>query len=226
MASAALVMILMALLLHPVHESLAEGQWNADRTALQVSLRLAPRDLDEVLSKRQKRAIRLEKESPADTEKLLVDYLVDRFFLDSSTAAENLEDPAASDARRKRFRWVGVEREVRFVWVYFEIQPPISAGPQGETEEEGRTARWWLHNRVMFEIDARQINTFQLLRSNPPVSVRTTRERPAGVLSPAGVSSPAGVLGGSTEDDGVPSRDCESSPDQKQRNSSLEEMGG
>lgn len=220
MASAPLVTILMALLLHPVHESLAEGQWNEDRTALQVSLRLSPRDLDEVLSKRQNRAIRLEKETPADTEKLLGDYLVDRFFLDSSPAADNLENPAASDARRKRFRWVGVEREVRFVWVYFEIEPPISAAPQGVTEDEGRTARWWLHNRVMFEIDARQINTFQLLRSNPPVSVRTTRERPAGVLSPAG------LLGGSTEGDGAPSRDRESSPDQEQPGSSLEERGG
>lgn len=157
-------------LAHPFHVSVAESQWNDDRSRLQISLRLSPRDLDAVLSETTGRRIVLEKESDEKAQKLLTDYLRDRIFLSASKADASTKDADAIAARRRRFHWVGIEHEIRYVWVYFELERL--------TEAESV----WLTHRVMFETEPTQINTVQLLRSDPPVAVRTTRSEPTQLL--------------------------------------------
>lgn len=155
---------------HPFHVSVAEAQWNDDRSRLQVSLRLSPRDLDAVLSETTGRRVVLEKESDERTKKLLADYLRDRIFLSASEKNALAKDADAVTARQQRFHWVGVEHEIRYVWVYFELDRPTEADSV------------WLTHRVMFETEPTQSNTMQLLRSDPPIAVRTTRDRPTQLL--------------------------------------------
>lgn len=155
---------------HPFHVSVAESQWNEDRSRLQVALRLSPRDLDAVLSQTTGKRVVLEKESDEKTKELLTNYLRDRIFLSTSKESALIRDADVVAERRQRFRWVGVEDEIRYVWVYFELERPPAAKSV------------WLTNRVMFETEPTQINTLQLLRSDPPVAVRTTRNQPTELL--------------------------------------------
>lgn len=155
---------------HPFHVSVAEAQWNEDRSRLQVSLRLSPRDLDAVLSQTTGKRVVLEKESDEKTKELLTNYLRDRIFLSASKENALIRDAEVVAERRQRFRWVGVEDEIRYVWVYFELERPPAAKSV------------WLTHRVMFETEPTQINTLQLLRSDPPVAVRTTRSQPTELL--------------------------------------------
>lgn len=157
-------------LAHPFHVSVAEAQWNNDRSRLQIALRLSPRDLDAVLSQASGRRVVLEKESDEKTKELLIAYLRDRVYLSSSQQDATTRDAEAVDQRRRRFHWVGVEDEVRYVWVYFELERPVGSDSV------------WLSNRVMFETEPTQINTLQLLRSDPPIAVRTTRDNPTQAL--------------------------------------------
>lgn len=158
--------LLLALLWHPFHVSLAEAQWNSDRSRLKIALRLHPRDLDAALSESSGRRILLEKESAENVEKLLTTYLANSIYLSASRADAMASDAKPIAARRERFHWVGIENEVRYVWVYFELERPEADEPV------------WLTNRVIFETEPTQINTLQLLRTDPPVAVRTTRENP------------------------------------------------
>ncbi|WP_164100417.1 DUF6702 family protein [Candidatus Laterigemmans baculatus] len=158
--------LFVALLWHPFHVSVAEAQWNADHSRLKIALRLHPRDLDAALSEATGRRIVLEKESAESTKKLLSDYLAGTIYLSDSPAAAAGDAAEQRVQRRARFHWVGVEDEVRYVWVYFELERPAAEAPV------------WLTNRVIFETEPTQINTLQLLRTDPPVALRTTRGNP------------------------------------------------
>lgn len=155
--------LLLSALLHPFHVSVAEAQWNSEGSRLKVALRLHPRDLDAALSETTGLRVVLEKESDEKAKELLVAYLRDRIFLSASAADASLGEPEDLAARRGRFHWVGLEQELRYVWVYFELQRPATSEAV------------WLTNRVIFEAEPTQINTLQLLRTDPPVAVRTTR---------------------------------------------------
>lgn len=158
--------LLLSLLWHPFHVSVAEAQWNSDRSRLKVALRLHPRDLDAALSETHGRRIILEKESAESSEKLLTAYLSNSLFL-SASPEQALDSGAKQVAdRRGRFHWVGFEDEIRYVWVYFELERVAADEPV------------WLTNRVIFDAEPTQINTLQLLRTDPPIAVRTTRSNP------------------------------------------------
>jgi hypothetical protein len=153
---------------HPFHVSVAEAQWNLAGQRLQVALRLSPRDLDAALSNVTGRRIVLEKESPEETKRLVEAYLRGVIYL-----ADNPHPPAASadtSELQDRFHWVGIQDEVRYVWVYFELQKPEGAD------------KLWLHNRVFFETERTQINTLQLMKTDPAIAVRTNIEQPSGPI--------------------------------------------
>lgn len=166
--------LLLALLLHPFHISFAEAQWNETGNRLNVALRLDPRDLDAALSASTGRRIVLEKESEARAAELLTEYLRDAIFITGSAAEARATEKQAIAARHKRFHWVGFEHELRYVWVYFELERP----PGAES--------LWLTNRVMIEAEPTQINTLQLVRTDPPVAVRTTQAEPTQPLQGTG----------------------------------------
>lgn len=150
---------------HPFHTSVAEAQWNEAGDRLQVSLRLSPRDLDYALSATSGRRVVLEKMPEEEAKPLLTAYLRDRIFLTANEQAATKAEPEQIKARQQRFHWVGLEQDVRYTWVYFELELPSLPGGI------------WLTNRVMFEADKTQINTFQMVKEKPAISLQTTREQ-------------------------------------------------
>lgn len=160
---------------HPFHTSVAEAQWTADGKTLQVSLRLTPADLDLALSEFHGRRVDLERETTESQQRLLSEYLRDAIYLSPSLDEAKNTASDVQKARRERFTWVGIQDEVRYVWVYFELQRTVMA-----TDEQSDV---WLTNRVMFEAEPTQINTLQLMRTEKPVAVRTTKSEPTKQLN-------------------------------------------
>lgn len=163
---------------HPFHVSVAEAQWNESLDRLQVALRLNPRDLEHCLGQTTSKRVVLDGMSEKDVRALVEPYLRNRIFLSNSPGslggevkAEDRDTPEAMKDRHERFHWIGCEQDVRYTWVYFELARP-------KVIEK----KLWLHNRVMFEVDATQINTLQLMRTKPPVAIRTTAQVPSGEI--------------------------------------------
>ena len=107
-----------ALWAHPFHVSLAEVEWNARSGKLEVAVRVDPFDLERVLQQRAGRLIHLEKETEAQLDVLLRDWVADVFRIEGRAAARGGRRVVA------RLEWVGHEQTPRFVWLYFELEFP------------------------------------------------------------------------------------------------------
>ena len=177
----ALIVFAVSSLLHPFHISVAEAQWNEDGSRLQVALRLTPRDLDAAISGATGRPVVLERQSDERAAELIQQYVRENFYLSPTPEAAERDDAETHAARRKRFHWVGIEQEVRYTWVYFELERPSGSG-----RADANDASVWLTNRVIFNAEPTQINTLQLMRTDPPVAVRTTAEEPTKELPATG----------------------------------------
>lgn len=165
--------LLLSSLLHPFHITYAEAQWNAEGSRLQVALRMSPMDLDNALSNTTGRRILLEQESAESKQKLVEAYLRNVIYL---TSDKETGKPTAEqlEKRHRRFHWVGFEDELRYSWAYFELEVPAV---KSEREVEPPTF-YWLTHRVFFETEETQINTLQLMKTEPPIAIRTTRQEP------------------------------------------------
>ncbi|HYP28681.1 MAG TPA: DUF6702 family protein [Blastocatellia bacterium] len=119
-------------LAHKFHESLAHLEYNKEARTVEMSFRLFSDDLEESLSRRAGRKVRLDKAQ--DTDALTLAYLQEAFELENR------------DGEAKRLRWVGMEIKVDVVWVYVEADMP-------EGLDEAR-----LRNRIFFDLFDDQIN--------------------------------------------------------------------
>lgn len=118
---------------HKFYASLAEINYNEETRSLEVSLRIFADDLERTLTKRERRAIYLDR-TPG-VAKLVTAYLQERF------------EVRGRDGKIKQVKWVGMESKIDSTWLYFEI--PITKGLDG--------AR--LRNRILLEMYAEQVNT-------------------------------------------------------------------
>lgn len=134
------VLLLPLLIAHPYHVSLAELEFNAASGRWEVALRLHPGDLDAALSHDQRRRVILERETPAAARRIAIAYLNKHFRL-----------LAGDPPQPSQLHWVGMQADPKFVWWYFELQPPPGAAPLR------------LENRVLMEIEPTQVNTVNLL---------------------------------------------------------------
>ena len=102
---------------HQFHATTAELEWNGESGWFEVSLKLPGLVIEDELSRLQQRRINLE--TTPDGEQLLQDYVRSRFQL------------TAGNHESCEFQWIGMEVDVRHVWVYFEIRPgqPAVATP-------------------------------------------------------------------------------------------------
>ncbi|HKG20846.1 MAG TPA: DUF6702 family protein, partial [Blastocatellia bacterium] len=97
-------------LAHKFHESLTQLEYNEQARTVELSLRLFADDLEEGLSRRAARKVRIDKTEDADA--LTLAYVQDAFELRDR------------DGRAKIFRWVGMEIKVDVAWVYVEADMP------------------------------------------------------------------------------------------------------
>ena len=108
--------ILLALLMHPIHETIAEVEWNAESKRLEVALRLSALDQQWIARTTAK------DESIA---RWAVRYLQRHFLIASP-------DPKQQAAT---YYWIGCEEKGSHRWWYFEIEPASGERPINITQK-------------------------------------------------------------------------------------------
>ncbi len=120
---------------HSSHTSVAEVEWNETSQRFEIAMKLRIADLQDAISAKQGKRIRLHTGSPDDA---VLDYLTENF---SVTFSEDQEC---------RLRWVGKELELHDVWLYFEAQPvtdsrstaSINGQRAARTEKPQTVGKW------------------------------------------------------------------------------------
>jgi hypothetical protein len=135
-AAFGLVLFVPAGAAHKFHTSFTEAEYNAPEHSLQITLRTFPDDLENVLSRRAGKPVRLDQKKEMET--LLVAYLQETFQL------KNAKGEAV------KLSWVGMDAGVDSAWLYFEAQLP-----------EGTTGTA-LRNQFMFDLYEDQINLVEV----------------------------------------------------------------
>lgn len=141
-------MLLIAALVHPVHETVAEVEWNATDKHLEVGLRLDALD-EQWLSKK------LAGGKPID--QWALPYLQSRFRIQ--------EQPKADQPDTSKYRWVGRQEDGAHVWWYFEVKPSDGQRPQ------------WIDHRVFFERNENFTNRVLILSTRRALVFTSKRPR-------------------------------------------------
>lgn len=95
---------------HTFHTSLMEMNYNAETQSIEIAVQVFSHDLESVLSKRNGKAVRLDK--TPDAAALTLAYLQSAFTLKNRGGKE------------KTLAWVGMEAKADAVWLYVETKMP------------------------------------------------------------------------------------------------------
>jgi uncharacterized protein DUF6702 len=117
---------------HTFHTSLMQMEYNQREKLVEISIQVFSHDLENILSSRSRKRVRLDK-SP-DAAQLTLAYLRE---------AVNLKN---RDGQLKTFSWVGMESQADTVWLYVETKMPEGL--------EGARIR----NRIFFDLLDDQVN--------------------------------------------------------------------
>lgn len=149
-----LVWLLTTVLLHPVHETVSEIEWNGKTQRLEVALRLHVLDEQRLQRRFAKQEQPFDQWAPA--------YLKKKYRVDPPK-----QPGKASDAK---YHWVGRKPEGSHVWWFFEIEPKDGAAPEK------------LDQRMFFEHDERYKHRVVVLRDGPDQALNLNVLEPAGKL--------------------------------------------
>ncbi|NNE00689.1 MAG: hypothetical protein HKN47_25515 [Pirellulaceae bacterium] len=164
-------LLLSALLMHPVHETVSEIEWNPQSGRLEVAVRLSVLDEQWI---QQRHATNRE-----PVNKWAIRYLQSRFRVDPSANVKLAESPAnassvaevpptnTAQARRHAvYHWIGREEEGSHVWWYFEIETAKKAKPAV------------VEQRMLFEREDKYANRVLILgKTESKVSKATVSRR-------------------------------------------------
>lgn len=117
---------------HTFHTSLMQLEYNAEEQTVEVALQVFVHDLENMLSQRSGKQVRLDKTPEAAALTLA--------YLNEAVRLKNREGQA------KAFTWVGMEPSADAVWLYFETKMP--EGLEGAQ----------LRDRLFFEMLDDQVN--------------------------------------------------------------------
>ena len=121
---------------HKFHASFARVNYNNQEQSLEITLRLFADDLENILSRRAGRHIRIGKTT--DAAPLTLAYLQDSFEL------------RGRDGRAKKLKWIGMEPEVDTIWIYIEVK----------ARED--IAELSVRNRILFDLFDDQLNVLHV----------------------------------------------------------------
>jgi hypothetical protein len=165
-----LAFLLTAAMLHPVHETVSEVEWNEKTNRLEVALRLD--ELDEQWLRKRADAV-------GNDSKWAIKYLRRNFRIteaktgdDLKGAAATTDAPTTSDAGTANptgsatYHWIGREEKGPFVWWYFEIEPVDHQRPR------------WIDVRLLWERNENYVNRILVLGHKPPRAIALTIQRP------------------------------------------------
>ncbi|MGI9470588.1 MAG: DUF6702 family protein [Rubripirellula sp.] len=134
---------------HPVHETVAEVEWNATTGRLEVALRL------DVLDEQWLRQ-RLSGDKP--TQRWALEYLQKKFRI--------RERPDAGREDVSSYHWVGREQKGAHVWWFFEIEPDDKQPAQ------------WIEQQMLFEREPNYTHRVLILGLPTKRSLNLTARRP------------------------------------------------
>lgn len=136
MLGLSLLLLWRVALAHPAHISMTEMEWNPAAGNFEISLKLAPEDLELALSHFNGRSMTLAGEQSLDS--LLRELIAARFHL------------IAENDQSLTLNWVGYEISHQAAWLYFEFKPST-----------GQSA-FRLSNRLLLKARPQQVNTVNL----------------------------------------------------------------
>lgn len=169
---------------HPFHTSLTELDWNPHSASWEVGMRVYADDLELAIQKLYPDFILdFQNLSLPLTEQRIQSYIQSRFYLADARSAigdfnhasrsskavtsQSIDGGSkidSSDAMRQRaipIRWVGLEPEGTWLWIYFEFSAFKS--------REGQT----LVHRLLMEVNADQINVISVRNGKQRFSAQT-----------------------------------------------------
>ncbi len=157
----------LAALLHPVHATYAELDWNDDAKVVEVALRLHPLDEQTIDKRAETRsrpiAVPAGQSQPNRKTTARLEYLAEHFAVDPPA-----DDSFALSKAAQRYHWIGREEKAGYVWWFFEIKPA-----SGERPKE-------LRQTVLLDHDQRYGHRVLLLgtpeRPTLPFDKNTTRQ--------------------------------------------------
>lgn len=120
------LMLNTAVLMHPVHETLCEVEWNSEERCVEVAMRVDVLD-EQWMKKKWLESKRPDPSGGHEASNWRIDLLRQQFLFDPTTG------PAPDTKRTGRpLRWVGRKSEGAHVWWFFEVvcrdgRPPESA---------------------------------------------------------------------------------------------------
>ena len=171
-----LVFLCTSVLMHPVHETVSEVEWNAQTHALEVSLRMSVLDEQWMVRQYAAAAAKVQQskpESPKSQEakphttsqsqrlqQTALLYLRSNFRLDPSA------DRTQKNTSSAKYQWVGRQEEGSHVWWFFQIEP---ADKQQPTD---------LHQTMFFERGQGYANRILILGQVPKRAATLTIRRP------------------------------------------------
>ncbi|WP_417734450.1 DUF6702 family protein [Rosistilla oblonga] len=158
--------LLLSMLMHPFHVSLAEGEWNPQSERFEIAIRLEPRDFQLALSKHAGKRIDLETTDRDQLQAAIMAYVKAKFV-----AVDGQDRPA-------QWHWVGMENETKYVWVYLELQPNAAS----------RELR--ISHRMLHEVAPTQVNTLLLVGADEKQTLRFTKAQPTQTLRRDGAKAP------------------------------------
>lgn len=150
------LLALAMLLLHPVHETVAEIQWNPDSGRMEVAMRLHALDR-QWLEKRYRR--------DRTEQQWAVEYLRQRFRVTPR--------PPQGEPDATKYHWLGRQRDGAHVWWFFEIEPPENQRPQQ------------IEHQVLFDREPNYTHRVLVLEGQERRSIELTHQRPKQPLSDA-----------------------------------------
>lgn len=148
--------LLIAALLHPVHETVAEIEWNARTSRLEVALRIDVLD-EQWLQKNHGKN--------RGVSQWALPYLRRNFRV--------TERPEKNEPDQTNYRWIGRKPEGSHVWWYFEIQPPGNRQPT------------WIEQRVLFDREQNYTHRILILENDRRLSLDLDVQRPKANLDEA-----------------------------------------
>lgn len=127
-----IILIAMALLLHPGHMTRIEIRASDDGKSIEIAMRIDAADLEAALKARVKKPVDLSKLSDDEAQKLVGEYLRATITANGEKLTED------------QFAWVGWERKSKtpYAWIYFEMRIPSVQGQMLN-----------LHVRTLFEVE-------------------------------------------------------------------------
>lgn len=161
-------LLLIAMMLHPVHETVSEIEWNEETKRLEVALRLD--GLDAQWIERQRSA------KPGFTpESAAVAYLQQRYRIAESEKQRHADHNPTGAAGAKAnesgqqdpsiYHWVGSRRNGAHVWWYFEIEPRDGRHPT------------WIDVSLLFDSDPGYTHRVLLVGESPKRSLTLTQKK-------------------------------------------------